>query len=67
VGGLTDRQLRTIKLARVLGLLLSRGFTSRLGGEAKPVPIGENEQGRYNMLWLDGFLVNPETKFDGID
>lgn len=67
VGDLSDDQLRLIKLARALGLLLSSGFTSRLANEEEPVPIGDNEQGRYNMLSLDGFLINPETKFDGLE
>ncbi|KAK3937837.1 hypothetical protein QBC46DRAFT_266659, partial [Diplogelasinospora grovesii] len=66
VGGLSDDQLRTIKLARALGVLLSRGFTSRLANEPEPAPIGGDERGRYNMMSLDGFLVNPQTKFDGL-
>ncbi|KAI1182894.1 hypothetical protein F5B17DRAFT_418586, partial [Nemania serpens] len=66
IGGLSDHQLRTIKLARVLGLLLSHGFTSRLANEPKPTPIGDDEKGRYNMMSLDGFLINPQTKFDGL-
>ncbi|KAK3339417.1 hypothetical protein B0H65DRAFT_511635 [Neurospora tetraspora] len=64
VGGLSDDQLRTIKLAGALGLLLSSGFTSRLANKPKPVPIGDDEHGRYNMMSLDGFLINPLTKFD---
>ncbi|KAI1127609.1 hypothetical protein F5Y10DRAFT_292660 [Nemania abortiva] len=64
VGGLSYYELRIIKLARVLGLLLSDGFTSRLANEPKPVPISHDEQGRYNMLSLDGFLINLETRFD---
>ncbi|KAL2023185.1 hypothetical protein VTK56DRAFT_3308 [Thermocarpiscus australiensis] len=67
VGGLSDDQLRTIKLARALGLLLSSGFTSRLANEPQPVPIGDDEHGRYNMMSLDGFLINPQTKFDGLE
>ncbi|KAI1418935.1 hypothetical protein F5Y12DRAFT_789479 [Xylaria sp. FL1777] len=66
VGTLSDHQLRSIKLARALGLLLSSGFTSRLANEPEPVPIGADERGRYNMLSLDAFLINPQTKFDGI-
>lgn len=67
VGGLSDDQLCLIKLARALGLLLSRGFTSRLANEPEPVPIGDDEHGRYNMMSLDGFLINPQTKFDGFE
>ncbi|KAI0399816.1 hypothetical protein F4802DRAFT_533771 [Xylaria palmicola] len=64
VGGFSTNQLQAIELARVLGLLLSRGFTSRLANEPEPVPIGDDEDGRYNMMSLDGFLINPQTKFD---
>ena len=64
---LSPERLRTIKLARVLGLLLSRGFTSRLANQAEPVPIGDDEQGRYNMMSLDGFLINPSTRFECIE
>ncbi|KAI0423424.1 hypothetical protein F5Y09DRAFT_327381 [Xylaria sp. FL1042] len=64
VGGLSASQLQAIKLARVLGLLLSRGFTSRLANEPEPTPIRDDEDGRYNMMSLDGFLTNPQTRFD---
>ncbi|KAF9766949.1 hypothetical protein IL306_000545 [Fusarium sp. DS 682] len=67
VGGLTDDRIEAIRLSRITGLLLSRGFTSRLANEPEPVPIGDDERGRYNMLSLDGFLVNPSTRFEGID
>jgi hypothetical protein len=67
IGGLPDAQRRAIKLARVLGLLLSSGFTSHLASEPEPRPIGDDEYGRYNLLSLDGFLINPETKFDGLE
>ena len=66
LGSLSDDKLKTIKRARVLGLLLSSGFTSRLANESRPVPIRDDEHGRYNMMSLDGFLINPQTKFDGV-
>lgn len=37
VGGLPSKTLVTIKKARILGHLLSHGFTSRLANEAEPV------------------------------
>jgi hypothetical protein len=67
VGGVSDVQLREIKLARPVGLLLSRGFTSRLANEPAPAPIGDDERGRYNMMYLDGLLLNSQTKFDGLE
>ncbi|KJZ71482.1 hypothetical protein HIM_09121 [Hirsutella minnesotensis 3608] len=56
--------IRTIKTARTMGLLLSHGFTSRLANNPEPIPIGNDERGRYNMLFLDGLLLDPATKFD---
>lgn len=64
VGGLSDKEVTAIKAARVLGLLCSKGFSSRLGNKPEPVPIGDDAAGRYNMLYLDGLLLNPETRFD---
>lgn len=63
VGGLSDETVETIKAARVLGQILSRGFTSRLANMPEAVPIKDDETGRYNMLYLDGLLLNPITKF----
>lgn len=65
VGGLSDDTVRSIKLARITGLLLSRGFTSRLANEPTSVPIDcDSEKGKKNMLYLDGLLINEVTKFD---
>ncbi|KAG8412625.1 hypothetical protein J3459_015843 [Metarhizium acridum] len=67
VGGLTDECVEDIRLASITGLLLEKGFTIRLANEPASVPIGQDECGRYNMLSLDGFLVNPATKLEGVD
>ncbi|UKZ68213.1 uncharacterized protein TrAtP1_009248 [Trichoderma atroviride] len=64
VGDLSEETLCTIKLARTTGLLLSRGFTNRLANQHKHVPIGNDEQGRYNRLFLDGLLISADTRFD---
>ncbi|KAF4440622.1 Protein kinase-like domain protein [Fusarium austroafricanum] len=64
--GVSEDTIRTIKTARIIGLLLSRGFTSRLANNPEPIPIGNDERGRYNMLFLDGLLLDPATKFDGV-
>lgn len=63
IGGLREGEIRAIKSARVVGLLLSRGFTSRLANMPKPEPIQDDESGAYNMRHLDGLLVNPATRF----
>lgn len=52
-----------IESSRVIGLLLSRGYTKRLAKLASPTPIRDDDRGRYNMLYLDGFLIDPDTKF----
>lgn len=62
-GGLGDDTIRAIKAARIVGLLLSRGFTSRLANMPEPVPIRDDESGAYNMRDLDGLLINPATRF----
>lgn len=62
VGGLSRENIRAIKAAMVLGLLLSRGCTSRLANMPEPVPIAD-ETGAYNMLHLHGVLIEPSTKF----
>lgn len=67
VGGLDEDTIKAIKAARVLGLLLSWGFTSRLADEPIPVPIKDDESGRYNMMVIDGLLMNPATRFEGLD
>lgn len=66
VGGLSEEMMGTIKKARLLGFLLSHGFTSRLGASA-PVPLRDDEHGRYHMMFLDGYLISEGTRMDGID
>ncbi|KAF2758719.1 hypothetical protein EJ05DRAFT_492862 [Pseudovirgaria hyperparasitica] len=66
VGHLSGETVRAIEMARILGLLRVRGFTLRLANMAPTVPIRDDEAGRYNMLSLDGFLVDSETRFDGL-
>lgn len=63
VGGLDDDVIQVIKSARVVGLLLTSGFTRRLANLTEPVPIRDDESGAYNMLDLDGLLINPTTRF----
>ncbi|QBZ53305.1 hypothetical protein PoMZ_08981, partial [Pyricularia oryzae] len=63
IGGLTDEQVQNIKAARTLGLLRVKGFTSRLKNMPEPVPIGRDENGLYNMLYLDGLLLNQATRY----
>jgi hypothetical protein len=63
LGGLSEQTLASIKNARMLGLLLSHGFTSRLANKDPHVPISEdNEIGQYQMRYLDGLLLNPATR-----
>ncbi|KAL2377053.1 hypothetical protein RJZ90_007040 [Blastomyces dermatitidis] len=66
-GGLSDETIRIIKSARVVGLLLSCGFTPRLVNMPEPVPIQEDESEAYNMRNLDGLLINPATRFTELD
>ena len=62
-GGLSNKIIGDIKSAKIVGLLLSRGFTGRLANMPEPVPIRDDESGAYNMRDLDGLLINPATRF----
>ncbi|OKL61153.1 hypothetical protein UA08_03473 [Talaromyces atroroseus] len=62
-GGLSSEIVEIVKSARVMGLLLSRGFTSRLANMPEPVPVRDDEGGAYNIRDLDGLLINPATRF----
>lgn len=67
VGDLSTETMETIKSATIMGLLLSHGFTIRLANKPQPIPICDDEVGRYNMLSLDNFLLNPDTRFDDLN
>ena len=67
VGEISAETIKTIKKARIMGLLRSRGFTKRLANMPPAIPISDDGTGRYNMLFLDGFLVNPATRFDDLN
>ncbi|KAH8590380.1 hypothetical protein B0O99DRAFT_721848 [Bisporella sp. PMI_857] len=67
VGDLSAETIKTIRTARILGLLRSHGFTKRLANMPSATPIRGGETGRYNMLSLGGFLVNPATRFDDLN
>ncbi|CAJ2510877.1 Uu.00g065020.m01.CDS01 [Anthostomella pinea] len=66
VGGLDAGDLWVIQAASVVGLLRSRGFTSRLANMPEPQPINDDASGRYNMMILDGLLLNRATRFEGL-
>lgn len=60
--GLDPESIQTIKEARIVGLLRSHGFTSRLANKPEPEPIRDNKSEAYKMLGLDGLLISPATK-----
>lgn len=60
--GLGHETIQAIKSARIVGLLRSHGFTSRLANQPEPEPIRDDESGAYEMLGLDGLLIAPATK-----
>ena len=67
-GDLPSETMKTIKAARTMGLLRSYGFTNQLANQPKATPIqDDDETGRYNMLYLDGFLINPATRYENIN
>ncbi|MCJ1348109.1 hypothetical protein MMC31_006340 [Peltigera leucophlebia] len=67
VGDFSAETMKTIKTAKIMGLLRSRGFSKRLANVPPATPIRDDETEPYNMLSLDGFLVNPATRLDDLD
>ncbi|KAL9125885.1 MAG: hypothetical protein Q9217_004972 [Psora testacea] len=68
VGSLSVEVTEAVKSARILGCLLTHGFTRGLANEPSVAPIQEdNEIGRYNMLFLDAYLVDVETRFEDLN
>lgn len=67
VGTLSAETMKTIKTARIIGLLRSRGFTKRLANMPPATPTRDDKTGYYNIQSLDGFLVNPATRFDDLN
>jgi hypothetical protein len=69
LNGLTRETKEAIEMSRVVGLLRAHGFTKGLGDidDAVPrTPISDDGRGRYNLLFLDGLLLEPETRFIGL-
>lgn len=50
-----------------MGLLLYRGFARRLAGMPQPTTTSDNEAGRYGMLYLDAFIINPDTRIHNLN
>jgi hypothetical protein len=56
----------TVSLSSYKGILLTDGFTSRLANEPEPVPLKDDEHGRYHLMALDGYLIHRDSKL-GVD
>jgi len=68
VGGLSAEVMKVVRSARILSCLLTHGFIRRLANEQFVVPIQEDDEiGRYNMLFLDAYLVNVKTRFEDLN
>ncbi|KAH8601412.1 hypothetical protein B0O99DRAFT_717916 [Bisporella sp. PMI_857] len=67
VGDISAEIIEPIEAARVMGLLWSRGLTKRLANMLPATLICDDETGPYNMLFLDGFLVNRLRRFDDLN
>lgn len=67
IGGLDKRTLDKIKQAGVVGLLLHRGFTRFVANVRTPRCFADDEEeSQYDMDWLNGFLINSETRMVGV-
>ncbi|KAH9879963.1 hypothetical protein J1614_001987 [Plenodomus biglobosus] len=58
-----SKSKKAIESSRALAHLRFRGFTKRLANLSPPAPIRVDATGRDNMMYLDGLLINPHTKF----
>jgi len=68
VGGLSAEVMEAIRSARILGCLLTHGFTRRLANEPFVVPTREDDEiGRYNLHFLDAYLVDVKTRFKDLN
>ncbi len=68
MGGLSAEVMKVVRSARILSCLLTHGFIRRLANEQFVVPIQEDDEiGRYNMLFLDAYLVNVKTRFEDLN
>ena len=51
----------------IVGCLSTHGFIRRLANEPFVVPIQEDDEiGRYNMRFLDAYLMDAKTRFEDL-
>jgi len=68
VGGLSAEVMEAIGSARILGYLLTHGFTRRLANKLFIVPTREEDEiGRYNLHFLDAYLIDVKTRFEDLN
>jgi hypothetical protein len=67
VGGLPPTTMQAIKASRIIGCLLTHGFIRSLAGEKPPIPIQDDEKGRYNRQYLDAYLLRVDTRFEDLN
>ncbi len=63
---LSAEVMKAVRSARILGCLLTHGFIRRLANEPFVVPIKDDEIDRYNMRYLDAYLVDAKTRFEDL-
>lgn len=60
--------MEAIRSARILGCLLTHGFIRRLANKPFVVPTREDDEiGRYNLHFLDAYLVDVKTRFKDLN
>ena len=68
VGGLSVEAVEAIRSSRILGCLLTHGFTGRLPNEPFVIPVQENDEvGQYHLRFLDAFLLDVQTRFEDLN
>ncbi len=60
--------MEAIRSARILGCLLTHRFTRTLVSEPFIIPTREDDEiGRYNLHFLDAYLVDVKTRFEDMN
>ncbi len=68
MGGLLVEVIEAIRLARILGYLLTYRFTRRLANKPFIIPTREEDEiSRYNLHFLDAYLIDIKTRFEDLN
>ncbi len=65
---LSAEMMKAVRSVRILSYLLTHEFIRRLTNEQFIILIQEDDEiNRYNMLFLNAYLVNVKTRFKNLN